>query len=160
MSVNEILCQVEAAGIGLRLDGARIRIWFPEPRQREAMAGQVAFLRTHRDEVAEFLRVRNGNDRAPAPCYWSTSRDGLNQDYYGWRAHVAVDAICRIDSPEGLIIWLETHSPILYQRLTRDLPNRISRDWNGRVPFEVFDKLCFDLVDTYRRGVTLMLALR
>jgi hypothetical protein len=160
MRVSEILCKVEAAGIGLRLDGDRIRIWFPEPGQRESVAEQVAFLRTHRDELAELLRERNGGDSARAPYFWGTSRDGLNQDYYGWRAHVAVDAICRISAPEGLITWLDEHSPFLYRRLTHDLPNGISRAWNDRVPFEDFDKLCFALVDTYKRGVELMLALR
>jgi hypothetical protein len=160
MSVSEILCEVEAAGVGLRLDGDRIRIWFPEPRQREAMAEQVAFLRTHRDEVAEFLRVRSGNDGARDPYFRPVSRDGLNQDYYGWRAHVAIDAICRIAAPEGLIAWLEEYSPFHYRRLTCDLPNGISQAWNDRVPFEDFDKLCFDLVDAYRRAVELTLALR
>jgi hypothetical protein len=160
MSVREILSEVEAAGIGLRLDGDRIRIRFPDPGKRDVVAGQVAFLRTHRDEVAELLRVRNGSDVARTPCFWGTNRDGLNQDYYGWRAHVAIDAICRIAAPEGLIAWLDEHSPFLYRRLTRDLPNEISRDWNGRVSFEIFDKLCFELVDTYKRAVELMVALR
>jgi hypothetical protein len=58
MSVSQILGEVEAAGIALRLDGEGVRIWFPEPQQREELAGQIAFLRTHRDEVAQFLRKR------------------------------------------------------------------------------------------------------
>ena len=58
MSVSETLGEIEAAGIALRLDGEKVRIWFPEPQQREELAGQVALLRAHRDEVAEFLRKR------------------------------------------------------------------------------------------------------
>jgi hypothetical protein len=58
MSISQILGEVEAAGIAFRLDGEGVRIWFPEPQQREELAGQVAFLRTHRDEVADFLRKR------------------------------------------------------------------------------------------------------
>jgi hypothetical protein len=65
VSVSEILGEIEAAGIALRLDGERVRILFPEPRQREELAGQVAFLRTHRDEVAEFLRKRVAIPRMP-----------------------------------------------------------------------------------------------
>ena len=160
MSVSEILCEVEAAGIGFRLDGDRIRIWFPEPEQRESVAEQVAFLRTHREELAELLRERNGGDSARTFYFWGTSRDGLNQDYYGWRAHVAIDAIRRIAAPERLIVWLDEHSPFLYRRLTRDLPNGISRAWNDRIAFEDFDKHCFELVDTYKRAVELMVALR
>ncbi len=160
MNVSEILSEVEATGIGLRLDGDRIRIWFPEPGKREAVAGHIAFLRTHRDEVAELLRVRYGGDVARTPCFWGTSRDGLDQDYYGWRAHVAIDAICRIAAPDRLIVWLEEHSPFLYRRLTRDLPNAISRAWNDQVALEDFDRLCFELVATYERAVKLAQELR
>jgi hypothetical protein len=58
MSVSEIVDEIEAVGIALRVDGEKVRIWFPEPRQREELAGQVSFLRAHKHEVAEFLRKR------------------------------------------------------------------------------------------------------
>jgi hypothetical protein len=58
MNVSETLGEIEAVGIAFRLDGAEVRILFPEPQRREELAGQVAFLRAHRDEVAEFLRKR------------------------------------------------------------------------------------------------------
>lgn len=58
MSVSQILAEVEAAGTAFRLDGKRVRVWFPELHQREELARQVAFLRAHRAEVAEFLRKR------------------------------------------------------------------------------------------------------
>lgn len=65
MSVTEVLGEVEAVGIELRLDGERIRIRFPEPQQRDELAEQVAFLRAHRDEVAEFLRERTAIPEMP-----------------------------------------------------------------------------------------------
>lgn len=80
---------------------------------------------------------------------------GVHGDYYGWRAHVALDAICGISAPEGLIVRLGEHAPFLYQRLTRDLPNEISRAWDAKIPCEDFDALCLDLVDTYRRAAEL-----
>jgi len=160
MSVSDVLGEVEAAGIALRLDGERVRIWYPELHQREELADQVAFLRTHRDEVVEFLRVRNGSRSARGTCFRGTSRDGHACDCYEWRAHVAIDAICEIAAPEGLIIWLGEHSPFSYGQLTRDLPNKISRAWQDRIPFEKFDRLCFDFVDTYRHAVELMLTSR
>jgi hypothetical protein len=80
---------------------------------------------------------------------------GGNSDAYGWRAHLALDAICGIHSPEGLIVWLREHSPLLYRRLTQDLPNQISRAWDARIPHKDFDALCFELVDTYRRAAEL-----
>lgn len=58
MSVSDVLDEVEAVGIALRLEGERVRIRFPEPQQREQLALQVAFLRAHRQEVAQFLRLR------------------------------------------------------------------------------------------------------
>jgi hypothetical protein len=155
MSVSVVLGEVEAAGVALRLDGERIRMWFPEPHQRERLAKQVAFLRAHRDEVTEFLLARGRVSGLRSPYFWGADRDGKPRDFYGWRANVALDAICEIPAPEGLIVWLGEHSPFLYRRLTRDLPNRISRAWDTQIPYEAFDALCFELVDTYRRAVEL-----
>jgi hypothetical protein len=59
MSVNNVVCEVEADGASLRLEGERIRIWFPELRIREELAAKVSFLRAHRDEVADILRARH-----------------------------------------------------------------------------------------------------
>jgi hypothetical protein len=58
MSVIEILAEVEAAGVGLRLDGQGVRIWFPAVRLRDEFASQIAFLRRHRSEVTETLQAR------------------------------------------------------------------------------------------------------
>jgi hypothetical protein len=88
-------------------------------------------------------------------CVWVRHRGA-----YGWRAHLALDAICAIPAPEGLIVWLREHSPSLYVKLTQDLPSKISRAWDGRIPYEAFDALCIDLVDTYKGAVALMLSSR
>lgn len=89
--------------------------------------------------------------KAERPSYFW----GKHGDAYGWRAHVALNAICDIPAPEGLIVWLREHSPLLYRKLTRDLPHKISRAWDAQIPYEDFDALCFDLVDTYRRAAEL-----
>jgi hypothetical protein len=94
MSVSTVLGEVEATGIALRLDGERIRIWFPEPQQRERLARQIAFLRAHREEVAKFLLTRDEATRARMPYFWGADRNGKACDYYGWRANVALEAIC------------------------------------------------------------------
>ena len=57
--------------------------------------------------------------------FWAT-----HEEAYGWRAHVAMDAICAIPAPPGLIVWLSERSPFIYRRLTDELPNEISRAWN------------------------------
>jgi hypothetical protein len=85
-------------------------------------------------------------DRAHSPsCPWNDPRDP-----YGRRAHNAVDEIGEIPAPEGLMVWLRKNSPFLYRRLSGDLPNRISRAWDARIPYADFDALCSDLVDTSR----------
>jgi hypothetical protein len=155
MSVSTVLGEVEATGIALRLDGERIRIWFPGPQQRERLAEQIAFLRAHREEVTKFLWTRDEATRARTPYFWGADRNGKAREYYGWRANVALESICKIPAPEGLIVWLGEHSAFLYRNLTSDMPNAISQAWNDRVPFEDFDSLCFDLVDAYRRAAEL-----
>jgi hypothetical protein len=92
-----------------------------------------------------------GEPPVEKPSYFWGKRGGT----YGWRAHAALDAICEIPAPKGFIVWLGEHSPFLYGKLTRDLPNEISRAWDAQVPYEDFDALCRELVDTYRRGVAL-----
>jgi hypothetical protein len=77
-------------------------------------------------------------------CSWNDLRDD-----YDCRANAALQAIREIAAPEGLIVWLGEHDPSLYQKLTRVLPNRLSRAWDAQVPYQDFDALCFELVDTH-----------
>ena len=59
MTVADVLSKVEAAGIAFRLDGEKVRVWYPDDERRDNLAEQVAFLRARRSEVAEFLRTRH-----------------------------------------------------------------------------------------------------
>src|SRR5438477_5448915 len=65
MTVSDVVSQIEANGAALRLDGDRVRIRFPGPRQRDGLAEQVAFLRLHKKEVANFLRLRSAPATLP-----------------------------------------------------------------------------------------------
>ena len=65
MSLSQVVDEVEAVGIALRLDGEKIRIRFPEPRQRQELAQQISFLRAHREQVTEFLRIRHSIPAMP-----------------------------------------------------------------------------------------------
>lgn len=58
MNVEEAVTLVETAGATFRLDGTKVRVWYPGEERREELAQQVAFLRAHRTEVAAFLRAR------------------------------------------------------------------------------------------------------
>jgi hypothetical protein len=93
MSVCQVLDELEAAGISLRLDGRKVRIWYPEPEQREQLADKVAFLRTHREQVADFLRKRQIVPRMP---------DGIR--LLAWNLKeppVAIDCCSVVTDPAG-----------------------------------------------------------
>jgi hypothetical protein len=65
MNVAEAVNQVEAAGGAFRLDGAKVRVWYPGETQRDQLVPQVSFLRAHRDETTAFLRARTVVPRMP-----------------------------------------------------------------------------------------------
>jgi len=94
--------------------------------------------------------TQSGRSSEGRTYFW----DG-HDDAYGLRAQVAIDAICATQAPEGLIVWLDEHSPSLYERLTSVLPDEISRTWNARIRFEEFDALCCQWVKTFQRGAEL-----
>jgi hypothetical protein len=56
--LTQVLDEVEAAGVALRVDGGRVRIRYLDGSQREKLAQPIATLRAHRDEVADLLRSR------------------------------------------------------------------------------------------------------
>ena len=156
MSVLEVLCRVEAAGVALRLDGDTIRIRYPESEQRHALAELISFLRTNRIKVAEVLRSRGCSARSFS--FRESNKSGNRRDPYGWQANKVLDVIRRVPAPQGLILWLGDHSPFLYRRLTDELPEEISRAWNDRVSSKYFEYLCFELIFTYKHAVDLRLA--
>lgn len=59
MTVVDMVSEVEAAGVAFRLDGERIRVWYPNNERREKLAGRIALLRVQRAEVAAYLKARN-----------------------------------------------------------------------------------------------------
>lgn len=59
MKIAAVVSELEAAGVGFRLDSERVKVWFPDPQRRNDLAAQIAFLRDHRSEVANFLKDRN-----------------------------------------------------------------------------------------------------
>jgi hypothetical protein len=58
VNVAEAVNQVESAGGTFRLDGPKVRVWYPGYEQRDWLVPQVNFIRAHRDEAAAFLRAR------------------------------------------------------------------------------------------------------
>ena len=58
MTVADVVTKVEAAGGAFRLDGEKVRVWYPDDECREELAGQIAMLRDQRVEVAAYLKAR------------------------------------------------------------------------------------------------------
>jgi len=65
MTVADVVSEVEAAGIAFRLDGEKVRVWYPDDKRREELAGQIALLRDQRAEVAAYLRARSTVPQMP-----------------------------------------------------------------------------------------------
>jgi hypothetical protein len=146
MTPSELIVMVQQQGGELALEGERIRYRLPA-----SAAPILEELRAHREEVKAALQKTRLAERPAYSC--GRDRHGKHRDFYGWRVSLAIDAICGITAREGLVAWLGENAPLLYRRLTEELPNEISRAWNDRVSPEYFDKPCFELVVTYRRAV-------
>src|SRR5215469_12304500 len=58
LNVEEAVSRVETAGAEFRLDGEKVRVWYPTEERREELEQEVAFLRAHREEVVTFLQSR------------------------------------------------------------------------------------------------------
>ena len=65
MNVAETVGLIETAGAMFRLEGERVRVWYPDEGHREGLAEQIAFLREHRTEVAAFLKARRAIPKMP-----------------------------------------------------------------------------------------------
>jgi hypothetical protein len=59
VNVAETVGLIEVAGAEFRLDGEKVRVWYPDKERREELAAQVNLLRDHRAEVAAFLKTRS-----------------------------------------------------------------------------------------------------
>jgi hypothetical protein len=66
MNISQVVSELEAAGAALRLDGERVRIWYPDEELRSKLTGQVAWLRQRRGELSDLLKFRNCCPPIPA----------------------------------------------------------------------------------------------
>jgi hypothetical protein len=59
VNVAETVCLIESAGATFRLDGEKVRVWYPNEERRGELAAQVSYLRERRAEVAALLKARS-----------------------------------------------------------------------------------------------------
>lgn len=130
MDVGLLIAEIERAGGKLALAGERIRYRLPQ----DLALRWLSELQAHRDEVLALLRQRDA-------------------DYH---AHVeaALLATC-CGHPTGLVRWLETDSPGLYDDLTRRLPDFIHALWTAHAPLEEFQRVVGEWLATHRRACDL-----
>jgi len=65
MNLAEAVNEVEAAGVAFRLDGDKVKLWYPDDVGRDQLADYIAVLRQHRTQVAELLKARNSIPKMP-----------------------------------------------------------------------------------------------
>jgi len=59
VAVAQTVMEVETLGVQLRVEADKVVMRFPAEELRNELSGQLAFLRTHRHEVMNFLRKRD-----------------------------------------------------------------------------------------------------
>lgn len=65
MNIADVMSEVEAAGVEFRLDGEKVRVWYPNDECRVELAGRIALLRDQRSEVAAYLQARSAVPAMP-----------------------------------------------------------------------------------------------
>jgi hypothetical protein len=58
MTLDNLVGEVEGAGVILQLEGEKVLVLYPDNERREKLIKQIASLRAHRAEVAEYLKTR------------------------------------------------------------------------------------------------------
>jgi hypothetical protein len=66
VTVVDVVSEVESVGAAFRLDGEKVRIWYPSEESRKELAAQIKLLRNQRAEVAAYIRARNAIPAMPA----------------------------------------------------------------------------------------------
>lgn len=130
MDADLLIAEIERAGGTLTLAGERIRYKLPH----DFALRWLPELQAHRDELLALLRQRDAN----------------------YHAHVeaALLATC-CSHPAGLVRWLETYGPGLYDDLTRRLPEFIHALWMAHAPLEEFQRVVDEWLATHRRACDL-----
>lgn len=85
MNVAESVGLIEVAGAEFRLDGEKVRVWYPDKVRREELAAQINLLRDHRAEVAAFLKTRSNIPAMPPGVLlvnWSLKEPPIAIEYH------------------------------------------------------------------------------
>jgi len=59
VNVADMVGAIEAAGVWFRLEGEKLRVYYPDEERRAELAEEVAVLRNHRVEVGAYLKARS-----------------------------------------------------------------------------------------------------
>lgn len=78
-----------------------------------------------------------------------------DRDVYAERVQAVLRQIALPTYREGMIPWLETAHPGLYEELTSWIPDEISRLWSDHAPLDQFDAALDRLLAAHREGCRL-----
>jgi hypothetical protein len=82
-------------------------------------------------------------------------RAGESSHPYEARLRAVLLQTCRPEYPAGMVLWLETSDPGLYDDLTRRLPDLIHRLWMVHAPLGEFQRVVDAWLATHRRACEL-----
>ena len=80
--------------------------------------------------------------------------DATDADYHD-RVEAALVAVCPRDYPAGTILWLEEAEPLLYDELTRSIPDLIDRLWSAHAPLRDFQRVIDGWLAAHMRACSL-----
>jgi hypothetical protein len=103
--------------------------------------------------LARTQSVPSGTRLSPSTAQ-HTSVERADAAYHA-SVEAALDTICHPEYPSGMILWLETVDPGLYDRLTCALPDLISRLWKAHAPLDEFQRVVDEWLATHRRACSL-----
>ncbi|MGH9740578.1 MAG: hypothetical protein ACRD4X_18625 [Candidatus Acidiferrales bacterium] len=154
MSAAALLSELARRGVSVTADGDALIL-----KPRRALDGEL--LARIRENKPEIIRVLSARPVTGTPnCYevepgQSADREATKPDPYECRMQVTLSAMCENYPSGNVIVWLEHNAPLLYDAITRNLPNLVDDLWNRHAALEEFDAALAVLLETHRQAVTL-----
>ena len=152
----EVVSRIEELGGYLALD-ADGDIRYRVPKDSQEAQALLETVKTEKQALLVYLQTRQSAKSLAAPAEASQVISDLgtdnisDSDPYARRMRAALRQINLPDYPAGMVPWLDTARPDLYQELTVHLPDEIQRLWSGRGPLEQFESVLARLISLHRR---------
>jgi hypothetical protein len=136
VAVAQTVMEVETLGVQLRVEADKVVMRFPAEELRNELSGQLAYLRTHRHEVMNFLRERDVIPKMPPGVQlvsWNLKEPPVAVEVCSLVTDSALFARTTLDQLRTALTqpkrWLGWTVPQLIQRLAQvGVTVEVSRD--------------------------------